>query len=296
MASDSFSTKLCNPFAADIFPDGDSSDDRLTLHHEAQDRLEELIAQAAHEPASAVRQGNGRVILLKAPRAGYGKSHLLGRLQAEARHASFVVALEFDPEQTLSWKFLLDQVLTALHQPGAGGSASALDLIARRTFAMVNAGMIRAGKIPCGHPEEAAASLEQRSAELFDFARTDQPVARWFQEHFERLLPASAPLVSGETGLSESDATIWLRALCGYAQGGAEGGPARLATLQWALKQPEAAATTPSAGGMRFLQAAPESDAFHKEKLGGLCRLAAAASPGQAAPGAGRAAPPTRRG
>ena len=280
MASDSFSTKLCNPFDADIFPDGESSADAgLTLHHDAEERLEELIAQAAHEPPSAVRQGNGRVILLKAPRAGYGKSHLLSRLQAGDSPLSFVVALEFDPEQTLSWKFLLDQVLTALHQPGADGSASALDLIARRTFAMVNAGMIRAGKIPCAHPEEAAVSLEERSAELFDFGKTDQPVAQWFQEHFERLLPVSAPLVRRETGLPESAATLWLRALCGYAQGGGEADSARLATLQWAIKQTETPGGMPSAGGMRFLQAAPENDAFHQEKLGELCRLTAATRP-----------------
>ena len=280
MASDSFSTKLCNPFAADIFPDGDMpAEEQLTLHHEARDRLEELIAQAAHEPATAVRQGNGRVILLKAPRAGYGKSHLLSRLQGGDRSASFVVPLEFDPEQTLSWKSLLNQVLAALHQPEEGGNISALDFIARRTFAMVNAGMIRAGKIPCANPQEAAVSLEQRSAELFDFGKPDQPVARWFEEHFERLLPLTSTLVREETGLSTEAATLWLRALCGYAQGGAGRDPARLATLLWAIKQPETAATTASAGGMKFLQAAVESDGAYKEKLGELCRLAAATRP-----------------
>ena len=280
MASDSFSNKLCNPFAADIFPDGESPTDAgLTLHHDAQERLEELVAQAAHEPANAVRHGNGRIILLKAPRAGYGKSYLLSRLQAGTGSESFVLPLEFDPEQPLSWKSLFDQVLTSLHEPTAEGAPTVLDLIARRTFAMVNAGMIRTSKVPCEQPVEAAAALEARYAELFDFAKTDQPVALWFQEHFELLLPFSAPLLQAESGLSETAATLWLRALCGYAQAGAEGDPSRLATLRWAIKQPEAAAATPSAGGMRFLQATPENDSFHKEKLGELCRLTAACRP-----------------
>ena len=280
MVSPSFSPKICNPFAADIFPDGNlTAGDHLTLHHEAQEQLEDLITQAAHEPASAVRQGNGRVVLLKAPRAGYGKSHLFSRLHGANPAACFLVPLEFDPEQTLSWKSLLDQVLTALHQPECGDTSPALDCISRRTFAMVNAGMIRAGNIPCANPEAAAASLEKRAGELLDFGQPDQPVARWFQEHFERLLPLCVPLVHEETGLSGAAATLWLRALCGYAQGSAGGDPARLSSLQWAIKQPEHAASPSSAGGMKFLQAAPENDAFYKERLGELCRLAAAARP-----------------
>ena len=207
MASDSFSTKLCNPFSEDIFPDGDpATASSLTLHHDAEERLEELLAEAAQQPPGAVRHGNGRVILLKAPRAGYGKSHLLSRLQIANPLAFFVVPLEFDPGETLSWKSLLDQVFQILHQPGNAGAPAPLDLVARRTFAMANAGMIRAGKIPCGEPETAAVSLEQRFAELFDFTNPEQEVARWFQENFERLLPVSSSLVSEETGLSEASA------------------------------------------------------------------------------------------
>ncbi len=280
MASDSFSTKLCNPFAADIFPDGEApADAGLILHHDAKEHLEELIAQAAHEPVSSVRKGQGRVILLRAPRAGYGKSYLISRLQPGTGGESFVLPLEFDPEEPLSWKSLFDQVLTALHEPIAEGMPTALDLIARRTFAMVNAGMLRTGKVPCEQPQEAAAALEARYVELFDFSKPDQPVASWFQEHFERLLPFSTPFIHDESGLSEGEATHWLRALCGYAQAGAEGDPTRLATLRWALKQPESGAVTPSAGGMQFLQATPDNDTFHKEKLGELCRLTAACRP-----------------
>src|SRR5436190_7764485 len=100
MASDFFSPKLSNPFAADIFPDGEAaSEASLSLHHTAEERLEEVVAQTAHEPAAMVKEGHGRVILLRAPRAGYGKSHLLHRLrQAGGAHA-FVVPVELDPEE-----------------------------------------------------------------------------------------------------------------------------------------------------------------------------------------------------
>ncbi len=280
MASDSFSTKLCNPFASDIFPDGEAaSAGPIVLHHVAQDQLEELILQAAHEPVSSVRTGQGRVVLLRAPRAGYGKSHLLHRLRQGAAGDAILVPVEFDPGEKITWKPILDQVLNALHQTFSAEGITLLDHIARRTFASVNAGMIRAGKVPCEQPETAAAAVEQRYLELFDFAKTGQPVAVWFQAHFERLLPISSGLLHQETGLMAESCTLWLRALCGYAQGGAEGDPARLSTLQWAIKQPTSPASPAPQGGMQFLQAPAAGDHFSKEKLGELCRLAAATRP-----------------
>jgi hypothetical protein len=280
MASDSFSTKLCNPFASDIFPDGEAEvEGPLVLHHVAQDQLEELILQAAHEPVSAVRTSQGRVVLLRAPRAGYGKSHLLHRLRQGSAGDAMLVPVEFDPEEKITWKPILDQVLNALHQTFSSEGITFLDHIARRTFATVNAGVIRAGKVPCEQPETAAAAVEQRYLELFDFSKTNQPVAVWFQAHFERLLPISSGLLHEETGLPAESCTLWLRALCGYAQGGAEGDPARLSTLQWALKQPTAAASSAPQSGMQFLQAPPAGDHFFKEKLGELCRLAASTQP-----------------
>ena len=241
MSSEPFSNKLCNPFAADIFPEGDAAAlAGASLHHEAQERLEALIAEAAAEPNTASRQTSSRIILLKAPRAGYGKTHLLSQLSDNAREQAFLIPLQINPDQAFSWKMLLEQVVHALHHSGEPPNPTPLDLIARRAFAFTNASLIRKGKIPCENPEEAAASLILHAAELFDFAGTDQPVARWFQEHFERLLPSAAAILSEETRLPGTAASIWLRALCGYAQGAVERDPARAATLLWALRQPEA--------------------------------------------------------
>ncbi len=281
MSSDPSPNLLCNPFSADIFPEGDpaAADAGLSLHLEAQERLEEWIAEAAAEDPASVRHPGSRIILLKAPRAGYGKSHLLSQLPPQASSPAIFIPVEIDPDEAISWKWLFDQVLPALHGADAAHSPTPLDLIARRTFAAMNAGLIQSGKIPCENPTEAVASLESHAAELFDFAKTDQPVAQWFQKHFERLLPFGAPFVAQQMGISEGAATFWLRALCGYAQGGAEENPNRLKTLGWAIRQPEADPTTPAAGGMRFLQATSPSDPFYKEKLKELCRLAAATQP-----------------
>lgn len=281
MASDSFSPKLCNPFAADIFPDGEAiAGVPVSLHHAAEERLEEVMAQATHEPATTVRESQGRVILLRAPRAGFGKSHLLHRLRHAGGVHAFVVTVQLDPEEKIAWKSLMDQVLAGLHGPVDETGVTALDHVARRTFALVNAALIRSGQVPCGQPEEAATAVEEQYLSLFDFNSTGQPVADWFQEHFERLLPASALALADATGIPEDSAILWLRALCVYSQAGAEGEGSRLAAMDWALKQPAAHPLAAAAGsGMHFLQAAPTGDGFFKERLGELCRLAAAGRP-----------------
>lgn len=284
MASAPFSPKLSNPFAADIFPDGEAANGSpLSLHHTAEERLEEMVDQTAHEPVASVKTGQGRVILLRAPRAGYGKSHLLHRLRETGETKAFVIPVTLDPEEKIGWKVLLDQALAALHlpvDPDKDTGVTVLDYVARRTFALVNAEMIRSGQVPCGQPEESARAVEAQYLTLFDFAQAGQPVAVWFQEHFERLLPASTPLLAAATGLTEASAELWLRAFCVYCQAGAEGDRSRLGALEWALKQPSLPLpSSPAGSGLQFLQAPATGEGFYKEKLGELCRLTAATRP-----------------
>ncbi len=279
MAPDSFSPPHPNPFAADLFPDGAPPPAKpLLLHPHAHDQLEALLDTLQRASPAAVRLDQGQLILLKAPRAGYGKSHLLHHWSARARDHAFCVPLTFNPETSLSWKALLAQLLEALHQPAPDSSLTALDLVARLTFARILSALLRSRQLPCAQPLAAAAALADRPLALLDFADPTQAVATWFQEHFEQLLPPAVALLCAETGLSNPAAALWWRALCGYAQAGAEPDPLRLETLQWTLNQATAPAGPPSAG-LHFLKAPSDSDAFHQQTLGDLCRLTAACRP-----------------
>ncbi len=279
MAPDSFSPSHSNPFSSDIFPGETGLPAKpLVLHRQAQAQLDAFLDEAQLSPPDAVRLHRGRIILLKAPRAGFGKSQLLHQWSASARAAASFVPLSFDPDQPLAWKPLLDQTLAALHQPAADSGLSALDQVARRTFARTMAALIRSRDLPCAQPVAALAALETRPLALFDFADPDQSVARWLQQHFEQLLPPAVKLLSAEIGLSEPAAALWWRAFCAYAQAGAARDPLRLDALRWALQQPTAA-VGPAFGGLHFLQAPPADDASHQQTLGELCRLAAASRP-----------------
>lgn len=285
-----------NPFLADLAPASWPAGERtesVPLHPAALEDLEQMLHWAGLEPAEASGNGNGQAVLLRAPRAGFGKSHLLARLRWRAEAwENWVTQVHFDPESGVGWRSALFQVLEGWHRPVTGpaewSKATVLDGLARRIFSVMAAWLIRSGQVPCADAERTAAEVEGGFWEMFDFGDAGrQPMAAWFQENFEMLLTAALPRLQGLTGLSAGELKSWLRALCGYAQGGAEGDPRRLETLHWALRQPvpgEQPQQRPGYGGAgipgsQWLTAAPESDGFYRQLLTGLCRLAAMCRP-----------------
>ncbi len=267
-----------NPFAADIHPDGYSVESGAQLLHSAAlGTLENLVAAAGSRRQDIAGQdGGGIVVLLKAPRAGFGKSHLIARLGGQLEDRAFVVPVVCDPDREQQWSPLLWQMLESFHQ-GRAGSLSLLDLIARRLFSLVNQRLIQAGQVPCSHPAEAISRLDSQFTSLFDFADPAQPVAAWFAEHFERLLPWSSEAFSSLTGLSAEPATHWLRILCAYAQAAVEPDAVRSETLRWSVLQPSA--TPVNQGGMSIVSAPPGGETGARERLVEFCRVAAAVRP-----------------
>lgn len=267
-----------NPFAADIYPDGlPAVSGPATLHSGAMNELKALVDHAGRRlQAERADDGGSTVVLLRAPRAGFGKSHLLARLSAELGEKAFVVAVPFDREREVLWSALLWQVLETFHR-GRAGELSLLDLVTRRVFAIVNQRMIVERQIPCAHPREALAALETRFVELFDFSNPAQPVARWFSDHFERLVPFASRAAGQTAGLSADAAAHWLRVLCAYSQGRPDGETVRWESLRWSVLQPAGPAL--SHGGMNIVSAGLTGEAGARERVVEFCRLAAAVRP-----------------
>ncbi|MBP7950499.1 MAG: hypothetical protein KA004_12660 [Verrucomicrobiales bacterium] len=263
-----------NPFSSDIYPDGyPVAATEFPLHAVALEQFQRLLDRVGAGPDLA-----GRVVLLKAPRAGFGKSHLLELVRQRQSSRAFVVAVEYDADRDLKWAGLFWQVLEQLHaSPSGAGQGSLLDVLTRHLFARINQELIRQGRIPCANPEAALGALETRHFQLFDFSDSKQPVARWFAEHFERLLPAASQLLAREGGLEESAAAGWLRMLCGYAQGIADGPEVRFAGLRWAVQQGHAPAV--QSGGLSLVQAPMLDEPYFKDRLMELGRLAGLCRP-----------------
>ncbi|MES2706695.1 MAG: hypothetical protein V4726_08855 [Verrucomicrobiota bacterium] len=282
MPSDFSNFQPGNPFLPDLAPEGPMSEgDSAPLHPGALDDLEEMLAVAQNQPPAAVGGGGGQVVMLRAPQAGFGKSHLLSWLRGRMETETFVVPVSFDPEGGIGWRSALHQALSHWHLPVDGGRCTTIDLIARRVFSLMNADLIRTGKVPCAQPAHAVASLARDYVAMFDFADRNQPVGQWFQDNFEPLMAASLPYLNELTALPEMMIQTWLRALCGYSQGGAEEDPQRLEALHWALRQPTPAdgPGQPHGGGLQFFTAVAEGENFYRRMVTALCRLAAAGRP-----------------
>ncbi len=287
-----------NPFTADIFPDGfPTGADATGAHHHELERLAAAVAEMAPESdqpppstadsevSSALAQAvpissGGRVVLLRAARAGFGKTHLLERLRLRLADLAYVHVVEYDSDKDFRWGGLLWGLLEQFHHTPSGPSergTTLLDEVARRTFARLNVRMIEDGRVPCANPAAAVEALRERYMDLLDLADTRQAVGRWFADHFERLLSANSAILGSEAGLSLESATAWLRMLCAYTQGVIDGPAMRFESLRWAMHQ--GTGTAISAGGMSVVQAPTVNDAFLKEKLMEFGRLAGLGRP-----------------
>lgn len=265
-----------NPFKADIFPDGWPALAGENLLHGAEwEQLLSLLKGRGELRNVAVE---GRVVLLKAPRAGYGKSHLLAALTDRLAPGAAVIAPVWEVDREFCWRPMLWNAVEKFHAAEIGhGKATRLDRLARHLFGLLNIELIRTKKVPCANPEAAISALQQRSLELFDWHDPRQAVGKWFAEHFERLLPVTSSVLSQRSGLSLEAAATWLRALCAYTQDQPDNGAARWEQLRWALQQGDGAGRM--AGGMQILTAPTLDEKFDKDRLIQFLQLASLEHP-----------------
>ncbi len=160
----------------------------------------------------------GRGILLRAPRAGYGKTHLLAHLQQQlAATHEFLPLSPLDGSRTDA-PGAIEGALRRLTRPlPAGGGLTNLDLLSRRVFALSLQPLVSSGEVPCQDREAALAALRQRPVETFDFHHSQAVTAHWTKENFEVLGPRLALELSRRTGSSLNETSFWLASLFRFA-------------------------------------------------------------------------------
>jgi hypothetical protein len=215
----------------------------------------------------------GQSLVVTAPRAGFGKTHLIAKFTRGLAGRALVVPLVFDLESPPRWAGVLWEVVRTLHaEPSHRAGLTMMDEVSRFLFACGNRRLIEGGQIPCPHPVEVLASLERNYLEMFDFGAVEQPVARWFGEQFEGLAPAMAERLAGEVGVDPGGVSHWLRVLLAYAQGVGEASGPRLEALRWAVSM-NAGGSMGLTGGSFIIQESGSPEAVAKEKLATLGRL-----------------------
>ncbi|MGJ8634073.1 MAG: hypothetical protein ACSHX7_09140, partial [Luteolibacter sp.] len=188
-----------------------------------RERMRELLAVDVKKA--------GHCILLKAPRAGHGKTHLLTRLQHDLGGKSEFIPLHAIGGNRIDAMTVLDDTLRRLVRglPAAGG-LTVLDLVSRRLFSTALQPLVKSGEVPCQDREGALSALRTRPIETFDFHHPTAVTAHWARDNFELLSPRLAQELAQDNGLSVTQVAFWLDAMFRFAATAVDE-PSRASTL-----------------------------------------------------------------
>lgn len=189
---------------------------RLPLTH--AESVNRHAYDVLHDVLSVPLEKPGRCILLRAPRAGHGKTHLLSRIQHQLGSTHEFIPLHADFGCQIDASTVTDDTLRRLLRPlPAAGGLCALDLVARRLFAVALQPLVTSGEVPCQDREAALAALRLRPIETFDFHHPNAVTAHWARENFEVLgQRLSAELAHG-CGLPLREVAFWVDVLFRFA-------------------------------------------------------------------------------
>lgn len=176
------------------------------VNNDAIERLEQVLRVSPELP--------GRGILLRAPRAGYGKTHVLEQVRQRLSNGHEFIPLRPLDGSKIDPRAAVEDALRRLtRQLPAGGGLTVLDLHARHLLAHGLQPLVISGEVPCQDRETAVEALRQRPVETFDFHHPQAVTAHWTRENFEVLGPRLSLEVSRTTGCSLNQVAFWLAAL-----------------------------------------------------------------------------------
>lgn len=186
-----------------------------TSHAESVNRQ---AYEALSDILSVPLDKQGRCILLRAPRAGHGKTHLLSRIQHHLGATHEFVPLHASLGCRIDAETVTDDVLRCLVRPlPASGGLTVLDLVTRRLFASALQPLVGSGEVPCQDREGALTALRLRPIETFDFHHPNAVTAHWARENFEVLGQRLSQELSQRGGLQIREVSFWVEALFRFA-------------------------------------------------------------------------------
>lgn len=194
-----------------------------TVNRHAYEILYDILSVPVEKP--------GRCILLRAPRAGHGKTHLLSRIQHHLGSSHEFIPLHASFGYQIDAATVIDDSLRRLVRPlPASGGLCVLDLVTRRLFATALQPLVGSGEVPCQDREGALAALRTRPVETFDFHHPNAVTAHWARENFEVLGQRLSVELSQRCALPAREVSFWVDTLFRFAATPVEN-PVRLRVL-----------------------------------------------------------------
>ncbi len=203
-----------NPFEFDFHVEGSPHAD--TIHRPILDQLTANIATL--NPQQELCHGTSALLL--APRAGYGKTHLIQRLRKEMQERLLVATILFSPELPVTWSRLCPELIRSFHRTplNAEGQGRLLDRVARHFFGRLVIAGIEAGLVKSDH-EGGLSGQEHVSAHylsLFDPQGGNPSRAEWLEDNFGPLMELLTPELAEEFGLTKTATQSWGQSFFNY--------------------------------------------------------------------------------
>lgn len=203
-----------NPFLDDVFIDDPVNLPGVgRLHHQAFARILESIENLViHNEHNANLDQCGRTFLITAPRAGYGKSHLIARLRENLGTIASILTLPFDPSRPVTWPVALSSVVRQLSQlqRDPHRDLSAMNEISRFFLSRLILDNLTSGAL---RPKDCP---ESPDAIRSDFVTLLSPsggskLLNWTDRKAVDLAKQAGPEFSRHLGITSSELGFWTR-------------------------------------------------------------------------------------
>jgi len=180
------------PFGGDICVDWRGPATSVPLHERA---LEELYTLGAE----------GKIIMLSAPRAGHGKTHLVGRVAEKLTGKALLADLPWQSEEGLNWMETGRGILADL--ASGDGKPQALQQLAAGVNTTLLRRLIQTGRIPSTDPAQALRVLSEDPMDIFAESGNARIIGDWFKRHASQLRGQLAE-ISNVEGADEVEALL----------------------------------------------------------------------------------------
>ena len=208
-----------DPFAAEIVTDPRQIEDAVaSCNQPAYERLLDEFGQLTRQGARERLQARSALLVLSD--AGYGKSHLIGRLFAKLDDDATQIYLRPFQDPSSCWIAILEKVVAELDYPDAPservcrpGDLTQLDTLARRVLLAIVTALLREGKL--AHPNKQAA-LKLFAEHPND--ALDMPGWRnWMNQEQDKIIAAIDSELRAQDIQLMPNRVAWLKVLLAYA-------------------------------------------------------------------------------
>ncbi|OYW73787.1 MAG: hypothetical protein B7Z37_20230 [Verrucomicrobia bacterium 12-59-8] len=219
-----------NPFADDVCAGPFGVEENRSVPGLNVDILGQLTATIDERQSSVGRAGGQPLLLLTAPRAGYGKTHLLGRLAAAANGQVVLVPLAFRLEDTIGISAVAVRGLESMARAETAREGwTKLREACAGVCAVLVRRLIENGTLPCANPEQAVRVLNGDPVEIFDEKGSARLIGDWVRRFEGQLRKPMTEQAMKRVPAIPAALESWVDAMLNHAL---DGGMSRMAVLR----------------------------------------------------------------